>query len=331
MHRSETLAAPGLRVLLKNIIDYAGTYPPAALPLQEAVENYAQHRASSEAWLLGRMVLAADALAQLDPQAKLFDAGEPFRFSVIVGRGDDAEKFIDTLRSDLKAIDAFRRTHGDGVKIEALETKMPSALLMTDVVTVGRFVRDIDAELEQVDLQTANMFFEIPLDQNLRQTVPIATGAIHAFNRDRTVDEHGLAGLKMRTGGTEAEAFPTPASVAFLIAACRDAGVPCKATAGLHHPIRHVNSGMGTRMHGFLNVFVAAALATAEKATEEDIVSVLTDEDPEAFSFDEDGIEWRGHRIDSDTVARTRRDRLTSFGSCSFTEPVDDLRSLGLL
>ncbi|HYR28329.1 MAG TPA: hypothetical protein VEU30_07670, partial [Thermoanaerobaculia bacterium] len=100
---------------------------------------------------------------------------------------------------------------------------------------------------------------------------------------------------KIRTGGLTADAFPTPESVAAFIRACREAEVPFKATAGLHHPLRCVkpltyepNAAVGT-MHGFLNVFLAAAMVDAAEA-------VLAETDASAFTFDDDGVTWRGRR-----------------------------------
>jgi hypothetical protein len=43
------------------------------------------------------------------------------------------------------------------------------------------------------------------------------------------------------------------------------------------------------------------------------------------------GFSWRGRRADVEEVARMRRERFRGFGSCSFDEPVDGLRGLGLL
>ena len=63
------------------------------------------------------------------------------------------------------------------------------------------------------------------------------------------------------------EAIPDPADLARFIAACAAAGVPWKATAGLHHPVRaeqaltYEPGAPRAVMHGFLNVFAAAAFA----------------------------------------------------------------------
>ena len=134
---------------------------------------------------------------------------------------------------------------------------------------------------------------------------------------------------KIRTGGVTEDAFPTAQAVAEFIRACRAAGVPFKATAGLHHPLRCVrpltyepNAAVGT-MHGFLNLFLAAALP-------DDAEELLLERDPEAFAFDDEGVTWRGLRVTVDELREMRR-FATSFGSCSFEEPINDLKELGWL
>jgi hypothetical protein len=134
---------------------------------------------------------------------------------------------------------------------------------------------------------------------------------------------------KIRTGGVVATAFPDAEQVAGFVAACMRLRLPFKATAGLHHPLRCVkpftyerDAPRGT-MHGFVNLFLAAALP--DRAAE-----ILLDEDPGAFAFDEDGASWRGTRISNAELA-TMRECAISFGSCSFEEPVHDLKELGWL
>ena len=134
---------------------------------------------------------------------------------------------------------------------------------------------------------------------------------------------------KIRTGGITEDAFPTPETVASFIRACRSVGIAFKATAGLHHPLRCLrpltyepNAAVGT-MHGFLNVFLAAAMT-------EDAEAILRETDANAFTFDEDGVNWRDRRVTLDELAATRQ-FATSFGSCSFEEPIDDLKELGWL
>ncbi len=144
-----------------------------------------------------------------------------------------------------------------------------------------------------------------------------------------SIARHGLR-AKIRTGGVTVDAFPPIGDVAQFLRACQEAGVAFKATAGLHHPLRCVkpltyapDAPTGT-MHGFLNVFLAAAMLDHADG-------ILREEDPNAFAFDDDGASWRGHRVSTVAIRTMRRELATSFGSCSFEEPIGDLRALGWL
>jgi hypothetical protein len=107
--------------------------------------------------------------------------------------------------------------------------------------------------------------------------------------------------------------------------------VKLKFTAGLHHPIRHFDSGLSTRMHGFLNVFGAGVLAHARRLIEKQVLQIIEDEDASHFVFDENGFRWKDFAATPEEITAARREMVTSFGSCSFDEPRDDLRALGLL
>src|SRR5207249_4681338 len=120
----------------------------------------------------------------------------------------------------------------------------------------------------------------------------------------------------------------TPAHVAEFICTCRNAGVFWKATAGLHHPLCQFYGPSGPQ-HGFLNVFVASVLAQVHGLSEAAVESILSDEEPGNFYFTDEALGWRDLQIDTAEVYRARSKLLHSFGSCSFDEPVEDLRALG--
>ncbi len=111
---------------------------------------------------------------------------------------------------------------------------------------------------------------------------------------------------------------PSSADLARFLLACAAAGVAFKATAGLHHPLRHAEG------HGFLNLFLAAALAR-NGGREEELVRLLEEREP--FAFETGAASWRGRKI---PLGEVRRFAL-SFGSCSFQEPMDHLRELKIL
>jgi hypothetical protein len=136
-------------------------------------------------------------------------------------------------------------------------------------------------------------------------------------------------GAKLRCGGLTEAAFPSVDEVADFIAAARSANVPFKATAGLHHPVRHRDAATGFVMHGFLNLLAAAALAPRLGRCA--LESVIAEEAPDAFAFDETGFRWRDESIGVEQIELARRDGFVAYGSCSFAEPVDDLAALAIL
>jgi hypothetical protein len=70
-----------LRVLLEGAIDYAGLFPPASLPFEEVIRNYAAYRDSADAWALGRLIVPLERLPEVSdrswPISLLTVPGEP--------------------------------------------------------------------------------------------------------------------------------------------------------------------------------------------------------------------------------------------------------------
>ncbi len=138
---------------------------------------------------------------------------------------------------------------------------------------------------------------------------------------------------KVRTGGLKAELIPQASELAAFINACAEKKLPFKATAGLHHPIRadyaltYEKDSPKACMHGFLNVLIAAAFAFKG---EQDIEPILVETDPEAFSFS-DKVGFRGSFIEFSEIFACRQNFMHSVGSCSFEEPLNELKALNLL
>jgi hypothetical protein len=128
--------------------------------------------------------------------------------------------------------------------------------------------------------------------------------------------------LKFRTGGTEAPAFPTEAEVAAWIAGAVAARVPFKCTAGLHNAVRHTGHETGFEHHGYLNVLLATARATAGAPLAE-VQAALADRDGQSLAGALEDL--------SDETLATARASFTSYGSCSILEPLEDLTHLHLL
>lgn len=217
-----------LRALLDHIVDYAGTFPPASLPLTEAVAHYAREREGREAWLLGRFVVSAGSLDAIESALPI--TADEYQVSVVLG-ADAPEQ--------LARVKAFNERHTGRVRVASVEfAPAPPA-------EIAELMRDVDGTLEA--------FVETPLDSHLHRRLDAvaATGAA----------------AKVRTGGTIASAIPTSAAVADFLHASAQRNLSFKATAGLHHAIRscypltYEPHSATSVMHGFLNVAVAAAVA----------------------------------------------------------------------
>lgn len=305
-----------LRALMTEIIDYAGLFPPAKLTLDAAIRNYARYRQEDEAWMLGRFVIPAARLMDLEPYGEeLFRAGPPFAFSVLGRGGATFPEFLANLRADLADIAAFRERHGDRVTVDVFETCLPADL--ADPLVTNSAI-------------------------NLLKTVQVFPAAglrpfCEAQGRpERLIEQLARLpgdeiGLKLRCGGLEASAFPSSQQVALPVRGCLAAGLPFKATAGLHHPLPRFDDGVKARMHGFINLFLAGALALFRGLNMEQMSLLLDDDRPADFKFTHKEARWRNARVSTAEIATARRDFVVSFGSCSFEEPCQDLRALGWL
>lgn len=285
------------QVLLSHLIDYAGLFPPASLEMEPAVKNYQRYLSGPFSWMLGNFIVPA---SRLDEFSRVFEAvccdeqENPWTLSVVCA--DDLPVDLRTIR-DFAQGAAFLST----LEFKAMDVRSTPAVLVALARGPVRYV-------------------ELPPDPaQMRQYLPLL-----AANGARA---------KLRTGGLTPAAIPSPQAVARFLNDCAAESVPFKATAGLHHPLRSIHPltyQMGSpvaRMHGFLNVFLAAALAH-DGATEDTLVATLSEEDPHAFRLDDDLIEWHDHRITSDQIERARNEFAISFGSCSFTEPIDELKAM---
>ena len=173
---------------------------------------------------------------------------------------------------------------------------------------VRRFAAAVDAARETGRLADARVYVELPQIDPTPDWLAAADAVAEAGYR-----------LKFRTGGLEAQLFPAPATVAAWIDAALDRETAYKCTAGLHHAIRHRDHETGFEHLGFLNVLLATRVAF-DGGTTDEVARVLDDHYP------------------NDLVAMARQGDLagarrwfTSYGSCSVTDPRDDLVGLGLL
>lgn len=302
----------GLRTLLKGILDYAGLFPPAQLPLDQAFRNFLRYRTEADAWMLAGFVCPASRLQELVPL--LDDNPEPAPIAVLGKGGSGPDEFRFGLQADLEA---FRALPADRFTVCSFETKLPEGL-------PGFAPPEIQLALQDAakiaELAGARVFIECKLADS-DQLMSLLS----------SIREHPKLAYKLRCGGATANDVPSVERVAVTLAACKATKAPLKFTAGLHHPLRHHNKSFGAPMHGFLNVFVAGVLARVHKLGASAIEEIIADEDASHFVFDAAGLAWQELRATNEEIESARRELVTTVGSCSFDEPRDDLRALDLL
>jgi hypothetical protein len=311
-----------LRALMSGVIDYAGLFPPAKLPLEDAVREYLAIRESPEAWLPGAFVIPASRVAELEPWAdQLFRTAKPTRLSLLGRTSDDSEIWKTHLSEDLNRAGVFLARQAEGVRSSVWEIALPPRYQdpgLLGAILVGA----ADVFRSQ---GTSAVYCEIPNSpqaDELRRSVI----ELHSQNQDSL-----FFGFKIRTGGLTPDAFPSVERLAAIIQACQRHKCRWKATAGLHHPLRHTDAQLGVKTHGFLNVLFAAVLADAHSLQESVIAEILADEDAANFHVTDEGVHWRDYEATVAQIDSTRSKTFQSFGSCSFAEPRDDLKKLGLL
>jgi hypothetical protein len=316
---------------MTGLFDYAGLFPPAKLDLESAWARYRSHLDSQEGWMLARFVIPVGRLKRLETIVAA-DHATPrgrWRLTVIVGGGRGSEA-LERLPGEIGGLRAATGHREAAVAVEGLETRLPPEIQASDDPIVLRdFVERFVAAVEDGGLAGRDLFFEGP---------PAAGSA--AGSDDAAIEGIALAaprfpggrvGYKLRCGGETPEDVPTAARVARVIVACRDRGIPLKCTAGLHHPVRRFVAETASVHHGFLNVFGAGVLAMASGMPASSLEACVADESRESFSFSDGGFSWKAERAGIEDVARARRALVIGIGSCSFDEPVNDLRELRLL
>jgi len=306
-----------------GLVDYAGLFPPAALGMATAVDEYAGHRAEQEAWMLGRFIVPAGRLAELEETgARYLDQGQDWTFSVLVGGRDSSTGALAAVEAQGRAITTFEQRFEGRARMEVLEAPIPVDGSGPDV---GEFLGRLTDSFATVGLGGRELYLEVLPgvdDDRVIKTIRDLAASETRFQR---------IGAKLRCGGITPEAFPSCERIAGFIDTCRKLGVPLKCTAGLHHPIRHLAADPQVMMHGFLNVFGAGILAHALGTGREMLTACVSETDPGAFSFSDDRFAWRDHLVTTEALVQAREGFLSGFGSCSFDEPRDDLRVLGLM
>lgn len=281
-----TVSPVGIPPLFAGLFDDAALFPPGNAAMPDAVRGHAGYRRDWYAGLVARFVCPAARLAELDRALADFGRDPSGRSEIsMTVPGGPAE-----LAGALAIAEGLPELRLGVVELPVGAAALPGVL----------------DELDDISEQGIAVFVEVAITEVTEELA----AALHTA---------GL-GLKLRTGGTATEAFPTAPALAAAIEAAVAGGVRFKCTAGLHHAVRHDDPATGFAHHGFLNVLLAVHSALAGGPPPAELLAEV----------DGPTLAERAGTLAPDEVAGVRR-RFSSIGSCSISEPLTDLTELKLV
>ena len=274
----------------RGLVDDAAVFPPGDSPLPEALTAYVERRDEWYADLVGSFVVTDTALPEVDADVPV---------SVVLTGGAGA------------IAGALGFAAKKGKQVAGLE------IALRDLDDLAGNARRVSAAVDACRGEGAlpndvPVFVEMP--QGEATTAWLSAADVVAESEHR---------LKFRTGGLEADRFPSADELASWIDAALDRETPFKCTAGLHHAIAHRDHETGFAHHGFLNVLIATRQAF-DGASQAEVATLLADHYPN------DLVALARQGLQSDALSGARR-WFTSFGSCSVQDPLDDLVGLGVV
>ncbi len=276
--------------LFTELVDDAGLFPPEALTMAAASTRHRRDKAAGHPVLTHRFLCMSEELPAL-----LAAVGPEDRFRLGLITPLDTEAVYRALA---------RIADDPRIELALVEGPLPDG--PDPVAAARRAVSVLGALPEGVPGHV-----EVPLTGD-QPSVPAVF---------RVLAEGGRA-AKVRCGGLRPELFPSCERLGAFVHACVTGGVPFKATAGLHHAVRHHDERTGFTHHGFLNLLLAVC-RLVDGGTEDATVAALSSTDTTALVAEARQV--------SPATASTARNLFVSYGSCSTSEPIEDLRALGLL
>lgn len=294
---------------LSDLIDYAGLFPPESRDMAGAVDGFRDARCL-QSRIVNRFICPDHRLEELAQHLSDEPDQWPLAVTISAPFGEWSKGIADDARSLAVVALAMR----DMAQFEVAELPIPDDLV-TEPALAARLA-SVRASLEEI---FELVLFEASLAGDWAERLPLQL---------RAIAESG-GGAKIRCGGANVEDFPSVEQVAAFISGAARRDIPFKATAGLHHPLRHWDGDPGVMRHGFLNVVGAAVMAPL--LDEAELVELISEEDPEAFELTDLTFRWRHQAATIAEIQTGRRSAVLGYGSCSFTEPVADLVELGML
>ncbi len=277
-------------LLLGGIFDYAGLFPPASLSLDEAVDEFAEMQ-DRHGELMSGFLISAPLAVKLEPKHEIDGPIE-----LVARKWSGPEAFAQDAELALSLDAASIQIAGPAEAARAMKKKAHDLL---------------DANTD--------VYLELPWGPRMADDMADAASAIEEI------------GFKARCGGLEAADFPSIELLArFIVQAC-SLEAPVKFTAGLHEPLRHWDAELGVHRHGFLNVAAAAALAWTCDLSASETAQILLVDSADGMEISDRRLRMAGFELSIEQAEDAgAMDLFGGIGSCSISEPAEDLARLGL-
>ncbi len=286
--------------LYEEAIDYAGVYPPAGLAAAEAAACYHDYWNGPNRFALGRLVWPADRLTELAEQISVLDCSkQAWKVSAVAAKQDSISSIQAFNELNLKA------------KVDTIEIKAGEVSSDCDLIARWHY----------------NLFLEV---------TPAELASLPEW-----IAQNPRAYLKLRTGGLQAGAFPSPESLFEFVWSCGLASKPYKFTAGLHHlatgeyPLTYIADSAKACMFGSTQLLLASAYLGkyfSQGSKQEDLQRFLKQMEPDQlghWNWNHTSVEWDGVALTLQDLQQFRRVGCKGFGSCSYSEPIDEMTALG--
>ncbi|MGH3767760.1 MAG: hypothetical protein ACRDS0_26820 [Pseudonocardiaceae bacterium] len=276
---------PGVPPLLARLVDDAGLFPPSGVSVVDTVKAHLAARRAPYAGVIGFLLCPISRLGALVSALRKARPARPVALSLVADTGlGGLPKAVSTALDNAKLLD-----------LRMIEVPAPSDVDANWLVQLTEFVPD-----------------------DVVRVVEPRRGRPDWLAGVRRVAEAGCW-PKLRCGGKSVESFPSVEEVADFVTIATLTGQPFKATAGLHHAVRHHDQGTGLTHHGLLNMLVGTAQAVSGSSAHE----ALRCTDAAALAAEAGSL--------SEDSSRVVREVFACYGSVSLSDPVAELVRLGLL
>lgn len=230
-----------LKSFTKEILDYAGLFPPAKLPLTDAFSNYLSYCKSDFGFILSKFICPVNQFPELLNLISTLNSDEKtINISALLTGGKTIDAFKENLENDLKLWNDFVQKSKGIINVNSAEVKIPDELISQgDPEKIASFAHYLSLEIQTKTNCKVFIFIEGSMTGNTEKNFKSLINGIEIQNLNKF-----SAGFKLRTGGIVPDAFPSSQQIAYCIRECLDRKVPMKFTAGLHHTYRHYDKSI---------------------------------------------------------------------------------------